>query len=1054
MTPARLLPRTAALWGVALALILSLAAPLPEAAAQHTFGRNKVQYDDFDWHVLKTDHFDIYYYPEMAELAEMGAFMAEEVFDELENKFAFTLTNRVPLIFYASNLHFKQTNVTPGFIPDGVGGFFEFLKGRVVLPANGDLHRFRRVIRHELVHVFTFNKLLRVLRDHRQQPDFVLPLWFTEGLAEYWSGEADHQHEMVMRDAMFSNYLVPLENMYRIAGSYQMYKQGEAICRFISETYGEEKLLELVENAWRDRNFEDVMAFVLREDFDVIAERLADWLRPQYYPALEDVELASLTTDPLAVRGFSGKPTFYRFPDGRRFVYYVGNKRGYSNLYAVEVDSAYKPVRAPSILIGGDRSDRFEAFHLFESQMDVSEDGRLAFVTKSGETDVLHIYDLREDALESTVRFDSLVAVYSPAWSPRGDRLAFSSIDRGGFADLYVYDLGSTSGAQSLLRLTDDLYDDRDPAWHPSGRYLAFASDRSLAGREGAMNLFLYDLETSQTRYVTRGDRKDFAPDWSPSGGHLVFTSTQRGKDGRYGAQDIWVADMSRLDPDPPSLASTDPYAAAMTDASAAPMQPVARLTSLTAAAFDPVWTEDDRIVFANFEHFRFTVRDLDDLEKRLAAPRETALLDLSCPAPSVRPSSTAMSPRLALRAPDASVMAASAETLTAASVSTERVADVAAEGGGANEDAPGWTFERMGESAGAERLPYRRRYKLDAAQGGVSQNAVLGTTGGAVVAFSDMLGDDHLYASIFNTGNRGGRDFLSSLSFQLQRVQLHRRANIGYGIYRFAGQRYDITDPDAAATFPVFFETIYGAFGGVSYPISTFRRINVGSSLAYSDKQVLNTEREALLLSNSIGLVHDNALYGYNGPLQGWRGSLTAAYTTDVLYSNVSYVTLVADVRHYLRITDRVTFASWAMGRYNEGREARLHVIGGSWSLRGFPLFDVRGTKLWFTSHELRFPILNNPTLIAPVLAPFGIANLRGALFFDAAHAWLDDYYDDRPEVDDIYAGETLGAIGAGLRLNLFGFFVLRYDVGYRYRDGFAERERYFRQFFFGYDF
>ena len=95
------------------------------ASAQfYSFGRNKVQYTDFQWHVLKTEHFDIYYYPEMRALAERGAFFAEQSFTVLERKFNHTLGRRVPLIFYSSHLHFQQTNTIGGFIPEGVGGFF------------------------------------------------------------------------------------------------------------------------------------------------------------------------------------------------------------------------------------------------------------------------------------------------------------------------------------------------------------------------------------------------------------------------------------------------------------------------------------------------------------------------------------------------------------------------------------------------------------------------------------------------------------------------------------------------------------------------------------------------------------------------------------------------------------------------------------------------------------------------------------------------------------------------------------------------------------------
>ena len=47
------------------------------------FGRNKVHYEDFDWKIMRTNHFDIYYYGEMQKIAEIGARYAEEVYDEL-----------------------------------------------------------------------------------------------------------------------------------------------------------------------------------------------------------------------------------------------------------------------------------------------------------------------------------------------------------------------------------------------------------------------------------------------------------------------------------------------------------------------------------------------------------------------------------------------------------------------------------------------------------------------------------------------------------------------------------------------------------------------------------------------------------------------------------------------------------------------------------------------------------------------------------------------------------------------------------------------------------
>ena len=153
--------------------------------AQFYFGRNKVQYEDFNWHILKTDHFHIYYYTEEAEIAKLAAKILEDSYKDLEIKFNHTLWDTVPLIIYSSHTHFQQTNILPMMIPEGVGGFFEHRKGRVVIPYLGDLSAFRNVLIHELAHVFTFSKLKTPVRLKLVNNVPSIPHWFSEGLAEW-----------------------------------------------------------------------------------------------------------------------------------------------------------------------------------------------------------------------------------------------------------------------------------------------------------------------------------------------------------------------------------------------------------------------------------------------------------------------------------------------------------------------------------------------------------------------------------------------------------------------------------------------------------------------------------------------------------------------------------------------------------------------------------------------------------------------------------------------------------------------------------------------------
>ncbi len=997
---------------LALALLGAVLFGAAPADAQG-FGRNKIQYDGFEWHVLRTEHFDVYYYPEAEELAEIGAATAEEAYVRLESRFNFSLTARVPLIFYATNLHFKQTNTTPGFIPDGVGGFFEFLKGRVVIPADGNIGRFRRVIWHELTHVFTFNKLARVLRDHRRPTERVIPLWFTEGLAEYWSGEPDVNHEMILRDAVASNFFVPLHDFDRIAGSFVMYKEGEAFCRFVAETYGEERLLDLIEGAWRETDFMDVIDVVLGEESDAVSDRWEAWVRAQYLPKVVGADVPSLVTAPVTARGYNAKPAVYTRPDGTREVVYYSNQGTYTNVLAQPVDADLHPTGDARVIVRGERTEDFEAFHVFESRLDVS--GRtLAVVAKRGGSDVIHLVDLETRERLAMLGFDELVAIYSPTLSPDGRRVAFSGIDWGGLADLYVYDLdGGPDGAGALRQLTHDAYDDRDPDFSPDGQRLVFSSDRTAWGTEGAYNLFTLDLASGTLRHVTAGPQVDLSPRWSPEGERLAFVSARREADGKFSAQDVWLADL-QSDAEAP-LAATEPPPGGGEEPPAPPAldaRPRLRqLTRFTSAGFDPYWADSTSLVYTAFEDFRFTVRALD-VDSLAATPE----------------------------------------------------ADLVA---GAVPRATPWTYDQYEVSEGEESEPYRRRYQLDFATGAFATTTTASASaGGATIAFSDLFGDDYIYVTAYSANTLdGSRGFLEGLNVAVTRLHLGRRANIGYGAFRLAGPRYDRTDPQQPSRIPSY-ETVHGVLGLVSYPLSFFRRIDIESSLGLGQKTGLlrslqgrDVEYDTLrtaTLSNTVSLVHDNALYSMWGPALGTRARFSVGYTTDVWLSNESYYSLAADVRNYWQIVPGVTLASWGLAQANVGRRARYHLLGGSWNLRGFPFLRVRGSKLWFTSHELRFPILRRPPLY-PL-----IAGLRGALFVDAAHNWADGYND--VEVDPDYGtlgdgqlliGTTKGAVGAGLRTSLFGAIVLRYDVGYRFLDGFDWGERQpFTQFFFGYDF
>src|SRR5688500_1405389 len=123
----------------ALLVVLLGTLALPSPAYSQYFGRNKVKYEQFDFKMLSTEHFDIYYYPEEEAAVRLASRMAERWYARLSKLLRHELSGRQPLILYAAHPHFQQTNALPGEVGEGTGGVTEMFKRRIVLPFAGGL---------------------------------------------------------------------------------------------------------------------------------------------------------------------------------------------------------------------------------------------------------------------------------------------------------------------------------------------------------------------------------------------------------------------------------------------------------------------------------------------------------------------------------------------------------------------------------------------------------------------------------------------------------------------------------------------------------------------------------------------------------------------------------------------------------------------------------------------------------------------------------------------------------------------------------------------------
>lgn len=881
-------------------------------------------------------------------MAEIGAKYAEDAFAELKVKFNHIVTRKIPLIFYNTHIHFQQTNTRPGFIPEGVGGFFEFLKGRVVIPYLGSLGDFEHVIRHELVHVFMTNKVFNVLSNHRIPTNRFPSLWFVEGLAEFWSTSWDAQADMVMRDAVLNNIFIGLRDMDKVYGSFIMYKAGQNFLEFVAEEYGEDKILLFIDNIWRFDRFNDVIEFTLDENLEVVDDKYEYYLKRRYYPLVQDQIPHKIASRKITNKGFNFSPAYYT--DGKeKSIYFIANRDGYGSLYRLELSDESNEIIDPELLVRGEQESVYEAFHLFKPSLAVSSQGIVAFVTKAGSADALHLYSINDKSVIESLKYGNLISIEAPQFSEDGNQVTFSAIDRKGFTDIFVYDIPK----KSLNRLTNDYYSDKEPLFSSDGKKIIFTSDRTEGMFAQAVNLFSYDLESGAIDYLTYVNANISTPRKSPSG-DIYFTSDYED------ILNIWKLDYDK---------NNSPNG-------------MHKVSDFLTSVFEFSFIDEKRIVTSAIEKFsfQFYIYDLTGSES------------------------------------DISKFVGFNFTLASSK----------------------WEPKKIQIKSEKDKLEYENEYTLDYAVSQVIADPVYGARGGAILTLSDLLGDDRYVFLIYNTAEVQS-EILKNFNVAISRVNTKYRTNFAYGVFHFSGRRYDIRESEE-----YFNERSFGGYLSFIFPFSMFQRIETSLSVANSDKELFDDvlTRKALLITNAISFVHDNSIWGPTGPLDGSRFRLLLGYTSDAKFSNVNYYSVIADYRNYLRLGFRTSLASRFSIFYNHGKEARRYFAGGSWDLRGWRRFSIRGEKLWLSSLELRYPLIDQLTINFPFLG-IGFFNIRGAAFVDAGAAW-DEEYD-----------ETLGSVGIGIRINFLNAIALRYDVGKRIENGFREFQNgLFYQFFFGWDF
>ncbi|HEY2856474.1 MAG TPA: hypothetical protein VGJ18_26765 [Gemmatimonadaceae bacterium] len=971
--------RWAASSGTSLFALLTLLVASPSSAGAQYFGRNKVQYEKFDWRILRSDHFDNFFYPSESLIVHDAGRMAERWYTRHSDTFRHAF-DRKSLIFYADHPDFEQTNVIGEQLGEETGGVTEGLRTRVIMPFTGIYADNDHVLGHELVHVFQYN-----IAEGAPQGGLArlnaLPGWLIEGMAEYFSlGRNDPLTAMWMRDAVMRNKF-PTVKQLTTDPRFFPYRYGQALWAYVGGKWGDRAIVDVYRTALRV-GWDAALVRVLGINDDSLSKEWAAANRAMYLP-----QIAGRTkpdSEGKTIIGLGRKlseqqnvsPTVS--PDGN-YLAFVTQR----NLFTTDIYIADAHTGRLIKKLGGPSSDpHFDAISFINSSGDWSPDAsKFAFIVFANGNNEIAIMDTRSTRVDRRIKLSGVGAMSHVSWSPDGRTLAISG-QHGGIGDLFLLDLQT----EQVRQLTNDRNAEIQPAWSPDGRTIAFATDR---GPETDFNAMKYSALQIATIDVASGQiqvyspfphaKHNINPQWTPDGRELYFVSDPDG-----------IPNIYRL-----NLATNE--VRRVTNSATG----VSGITSISPTL--TVAQKTGRVLFTVFEAQGFTIRALEPNQ----AVGQPAVMT------------------------DGAAVALGAE-LPPGDVTRSLVMTYLAD-----------PIDGLVSGDDFRVTPYRASFQLDALgqpSVGVVAGGPFGTgvAGGVSAFFGDQLSDQQIATAIQANGTV--RDIGGAVYYTNLRNRWNYGAGLEHVPYLTGGIVYDTATVNGqfcqTCAIDQILERIYIDQASLfsQYPFDQTRRVEFNVSAtrlgfqAEVDKLIIDPigvvqgeERQSLPAPPSIyyaqpeiAFVGDNSFAAYTSPVSGQRYRLSYSPTI----GNISFQTLLADYRRYMFMRP-ATFAFRILhyGRYGKdaesGRLSPLY-LGEETLIRGYgfgslsgaecgvgasqqstcPVFDrMLGSRLGVFNAELRIPLIGS--------SEFGLLNFpflptEIAPFFDAGVAYTSDQAPD----------------------------------------------------------
>jgi Tol biopolymer transport system component len=498
------------IWGSVIVLFFLISVNKVAAQqAREVFGQNRIQYKNFDWKYLGSENFDVHFYGERRKVAEEALQYLESEFDRITDLLGFYPYQKTKVFLYNSITDLQQSNMGLNRSRYSPGGETEFIKPYVEIAHPGNLEEFKGELIFKMSDLLVNEMMFGgSLKDALQNSVLLnMPEWFIEGTSYYvakgWNEEMDDFARQLVKSSSTSKAL-------RLTGK-EAALVGQSIWNYIVEKYGKSSINNILNYTRIIRNEEKSILITLGVPFKQL---MVDW--KEFYGNIDKKVGQSYVPMRDSVR-FSGRhrstltyTTVKISPDGKK-VAYAENDRGKFSVKVKSLENGKETV----ILNGGNRVIK-QTVDYRVPLLSWSDPNTLGVIGVDQGQYIFWLYDLNTRT-KLPRELDKFSNIRSFNFSNNG-RLVVVSADFEGQNDLFLL----SSRRDRTKRLTNDKFDDLDPAFIPNSNTVVFSSNRptdslhtnvkGLQKLSSNYNLFLYNIDTTLNKLIriTNTLSKDF----------------------------------------------------------------------------------------------------------------------------------------------------------------------------------------------------------------------------------------------------------------------------------------------------------------------------------------------------------------------------------------------------------------------------------------------------------------------------------------------------------------------------------------------------------------